>query len=181
MSNPVTGLPPLPETEALRLRTKRLDLLPIAPEHAAEMFEFLNDPALHAYTGGSPPPDVDALRRLYRIWERRIAPDGSELWLNWAVRLRKTGALIGHVQAGVGPDHADVAWVVGTKWQGHGYATEAARGMLEALQGIGVPSFHASIHPMHEASIRIAERLGLHRTDETVGGEQIWVLTGGKT
>jgi len=156
------------------LRTERLDLLPITAEHAPEMFEVLNDPALHTYTGGSPPPDPDALTRLYRIWERRMAPDGSELWLNWVVRLRETGDLIGYLQMGVAPGRADIAWVIGSFWQRRGFATEGARAMVDWLSELGVREIRASIHPDHAASIRIAEHLGLQETEEAVGPERIW-------
>jgi len=174
MSNLAPGLPPLPDPEALLLRTARLDLLPVTVEHAPEMFEVLNDPALYTHTGGSPPPDVGALTRLYRIWERRVAPDGSELWLNWAARLRETGDLIGHLQAGVAPDHADIAWVIGSRWQGRSYATEAARAMVDWLSKLGVHEIWASIHPDHAASNRIAQHLGMQETDVMVGPERIW-------
>ncbi|MGG7611734.1 GNAT family N-acetyltransferase, partial [Streptomyces sp. ZG43] len=36
------------------LRTTRLDLLPLHPDHAAELAPVLADPALHTYTGGEP-------------------------------------------------------------------------------------------------------------------------------
>jgi len=169
-----TGLSPLPGTEALTMRTKRLGLVPITREHAPAMFEVLKDPALYEYLSGSPPVDVAALTRQYEFWEGRTSPDGSELWLNWAIRLDARQQLIGHLQAGVLPDRADMAWILGARWQQHGYATEAANAVVDVLLGLGLREIRASINPNHAASIRVAERLGMRRTNEVFDGELIW-------
>jgi RimJ/RimL family protein N-acetyltransferase len=156
------------------MRTERLDLVPITREHAPAMFEVLKDPALYEYVSSSPPADVAALTRQYEFWEGRRSPDRSELWLNWAIRLNDRQQLIGHLQAGVLPDHAVVAWFLGVPWQHHGYATEAAKAVVDLLLGLGLREIRASINPNHAASISIAERLGMRRTNEFFDGELIW-------
>jgi RimJ/RimL family protein N-acetyltransferase len=168
------GLPALPSP----LRTERLDLLPITRAHAPAMFEVLKDESLYAFTGGSPPADVETLARLYAFWEQRRSPDGAELWLNWVMRLRDQAEWVGHLQAGVQPNHTSIAWTVGAKWQRVGYATEAATAVLAWLLDLGVRDIRASIHPAHAASIRVAERLGFHRTTESSGTELIWQKVG---
>lgn len=171
---PPNGLPPLPGIDALALRTDRLDLIPINRTHAPAMFRILKDPASYEYVTSSPPVDVAALTRQYEFWEGRRSPDGSELWLNWVLRPQGQEELIGHLQAGVLPDHADVAWFLGRQWQHMGYATEAARAVLDLLTRIGVREVRASINPAHAASNRVADRLGLRQTAEIVDGELIW-------
>lgn len=156
------------------MRTERLDLVPITREHAPEMFEVLKDPVLYEYVSGAPPLDVAALTRKFEFWEALRSPDRSELWLNWAIRLRERQQLIGHFQAGVLPDHADVAWFLGVPWQHHGYATEAAKAGVEFLLRLRVREIRASINPNHAASIRVAERLGMRRTSDLSDGELIW-------
>jgi RimJ/RimL family protein N-acetyltransferase len=168
------GLPPLPEIDALALSTDRLDLIPITRAHAPAMFQILKDPALYEYVTGSPPVDVAALTRQYEFWECRRSPDGSELWLNWALRLQGKEELIGHLQAGVLPDHANVAWILGAQWQHLGFATEAAKAVVDLLVRIGVREIRASINPAHAISIAVAERLGLQQTAEIADGELIW-------
>jgi RimJ/RimL family protein N-acetyltransferase len=138
------------------------------------MFEVLKDSALYEYVTGSPPADVASLTRKYEFWEGRKSPDRSELWLNWALQLQGQEQLIGHLQAGVMPDHADVAWFLGVQWQHLGYATEAAKAVMDFLVRIGVREIRASINPAHAASIAVAERLGLQRTAEIADGEAIW-------
>ena len=126
---------------------------------------------------GRPRTDVADRPRRYESWETRMSPDGSELWFNWVLRLRTDDELIGHVQVGVTLDHATVAWILGSQWQNHGYATEAAKAIREwLLEGV-VSKIRASINPAHAASIRVAERVGLVRTNEASGSELIWKLS----
>ncbi len=93
---------------------------PLSVAHAGEMAEVLADPALHAFIGGAPlsPPELRAR------YERLAAgsPDPAVTWLNWVVRLRSEDRLTGTVQATLtdGGRVAEVAWVVGTAWQGRG-------------------------------------------------------------
>ena len=82
------------------LTTDRLVLEPLTRGHAEVMYEVLGDPGLYAYLDDGPPPSLDHLRGVYRQLEARVSPDGSELWLNWAVCLRG-GGTVGFVQATV--------------------------------------------------------------------------------
>lgn len=166
----------MPSPENIRIETARLDFVPIDRSHATAMFEILNDVTLHEFIGGQPPENAEALCRRYETWERRRSPNGTELWFNWVLREREHGDLIGHAQAGVGAHHADVSWVIGSRWQRRGYASEAALRIVEWLVGMGVKEIQASINPDHLASIRVAEHAGLERTNEQSGGELVWRL-----
>lgn len=84
-------------------------------------------------------------------------------------------ALIGYVQATVADgEQAEIAWVVGTQWQGRGYAKEAARALVDWLRGHGVRSVIAHVHPDHRASELVAAAVGLSRTDQEEDGELRW-------
>ncbi|MEV6310859.1 GNAT family N-acetyltransferase [Streptomyces sp. NPDC051840] len=153
--------------------TARLDALPLDVDHAREMAAVLFDPALHEWTGGAP-EDEDTLRARY---ERQSAgsPDPAELWWNWVLRVRADGCLAGYVQATVRGTRAEVAWVVGTRWQGMGYAKEAAAGLVGHLLASGSPrTVIAHIHPGHTASAAVASAAGLRPTERRVDGEVRW-------
>lgn len=158
------------------LGTRRLDLLPLHVEHAEEMATVLSDPALHTFIGGAPDTPA-ALRARY---QRMTAgsPDPTELWLNWVIRLRDESSLTGTVQSTVSrADHgltAEIAWVVGTPWQGRGIATEAAQALVDWLSQQPVRSIVAHIHPDHRASAAVATAIGLAPTDESHDGEIRW-------
>lgn len=159
--------------------TGRLDLLPLRAEHAGEMAGVLSDPALHAFIGGAPAAP-DALRSRY---ERLVAgsPDPTVSWCNWVIRLREQACLVGTVQATITPCGsgrlAEIAWVVGTPWQGRGFATEAARGLVGWLRQQAVETVIAHVHPDHRASAAVAAAAGLTATGHRHEGEVRWRMT----
>jgi RimJ/RimL family protein N-acetyltransferase len=161
------------------IRTGRLTLLPLRAEHAEEMAAALADPGLHAFIGGAPLSPQDLRAR----YERLVAgsPDPAVSWCNWVIQLRDPGCLVGTVQAtisgtGTAPPVAEVAWVVGTLWQGQGIATEAARALVAWLGQQSVPAVIAHIHPDHQASAAVAAAAGLTPTDQLSDGEIRWHL-----
>ncbi|MDQ0748669.1 RimJ/RimL family protein N-acetyltransferase [Streptomyces africanus] len=86
---------------------------------------------------------------------------------------------MGTVQATVAEDRcAEFAWVVGSPWQGRGFASEAARGLVAWLRGQGVQTITAHIHPDHLASAAVAAGAGLAATEEEQDGEVRWRLVG---
>jgi RimJ/RimL family protein N-acetyltransferase len=96
------------------------------------------------------------------------------------VSLRAEGRLTGYVQATVTPDAlgsaAEIAWVIGTSWQGRGIASEAARGLVGWLEG-KVDLVVAHVHPDHAASAAVAAACGLAPTEDVVEGEIRWSRT----
>ena len=160
---------------AEHLATPRLDLIPLQPADADEMVDVLADVRLYAFTGGGPPSREELLARYERQSVGRSA-DGSEDWHNWIIRRRPQGDAIGFVQATItGPrGPADIAWLIGVRWQGHGFAAEAARAVVSWLEGGGVAVITAHIHPSHRASEAVAVRAGLEATDQIDDGERIW-------
>ncbi|AKH84946.1 GCN5 family acetyltransferase [Streptomyces sp. CNQ-509] len=156
------------------LRTARLDLLPLRVEHADEMAGVLSDPALYAFTGGSPPALGELRARYARL--AAGAPGGGTVWGNWVLRVRADGGLCGYVQVTIREEVAEVAWVVGTPWQGRGYAGEAARGLVARLRRLPLRAVVAHVHPGHRASAAVAASAGLVRTDLVQDDEAVWRL-----
>lgn len=156
------------------IRTARLDLLPLRVEHADAMAGVLADPALYTFTGGSPP----ALGQLRTRYARLAAgaPDGGTVWGNWVLRLRADGGLCGYVQVTIRDGVAEVAWVVGTPWQGRGLAGEAARALVARLRRLPLRAVVAHVHPGHHASAAVAASAGLERTDLVHDDEAVWRL-----
>ena len=139
----------------------------------------LADPALHAFIGGTPRTATELEARYARLAAGR-SDDGTEVWGNWVLRVTATGAAAGELQATIpaaGPSTgpALVAWVLGTAFQGHGYAGEAAISLVTRLRAAGW-SVAADIHPDHVASQRVARTAGLELTDQVVDGEQRWLV-----
>ena len=161
-----------------RLDTDRLSLVPLRADDAPEMVQVLGDPNLYTFIGGGP-PTLEQLALRYRAWVVG-SPRAGEVWHNWDIRERDGGEAVGHLQATIVGDgrSSDIAWVVGTAWQGRGYATEAALALVAWLEAEGVTSITAFVHPANLASARVAEHAGLVPTDEIVDGEVAWRRAG---
>jgi RimJ/RimL family protein N-acetyltransferase len=156
--------------------SERVVLEPLRVDHAAEMTQVLADPSLYTFTGDGPPSE-DQLAERYG-WQVAGSPDGTEGWHNWVVRRVGDGRALGFVQATVtgplGNETAALAWVIGTEFQGQGYAREAAALLVRQLAAWGVGSYTADIHPDHIASQAVAASVGLRPTDQLVAGEVRW-------
>jgi RimJ/RimL family protein N-acetyltransferase len=94
------------------------------------------------------------------------------------MRRRRDHQAVGYVQATTWGEAtglaAEVAWVVGTPYQGNGYAGEASRAMVSWLREQGVGMVLAHIRPGHVASERVARVAGLVRTATVADGEVRW-------
>ncbi|MEV8373055.1 GNAT family N-acetyltransferase [Kribbella sp. NPDC056861] len=158
---------------ATTFASERLVMQPLQVEYADAMAEVLADPALYTFTGGEP-PTVESLVERYR---RQVAGPGreGESWLNWVISVTQYDTLAGYVQATVIGDEAEIAWVVGTSWQGQGFAKEAAIALVGWLDAHGAQRITATIHPDHTASAGVAAAAGLSKTDQLVDGEILWV------
>ena len=145
-------------------------MLPLQVEYAGEMTNVLSDPDLYTFTGGEP-PSADTLEARYR---RQLAgPDRTdEQWFNWVIR--HDDELVGYVQTTLTGSTAEIAWVIGTGWQGHGYAKEAARGLVTWLNARGIQRIVAHVHPDHAASAAVTAAAGLTRTEQLDDGEYLW-------
>src|SRR5689334_837416 len=114
-----------PRLTAAPLESRRMSLEPLRLEHAAEAVAVFNDQRLHTYLGTAP----ETFSQLRGRFARQVlghSADGSEDWLNWMLRDRESGEIIGTVQSTVyhsGEFHdgihlvAEVAWVVATAFQ----------------------------------------------------------------
>lgn len=167
---------PIPQV----LETERLILEPLSVDHTTPMVKVLADPVLYEFTGDEP-PTYGELERRYTAQCGGESKDASQWWLNWVIRQKSTGSLIGFVQATVERDIgnlvADIAWVVAPRSQGEGVATEAAQAMVNWLRLHRVKSIVAFVHPEHRASMSVAKKLGLAPTTAIEDGEIRWEST----
>ncbi|MGH2485995.1 MAG: GNAT family N-acetyltransferase [Ktedonobacterales bacterium] len=152
------------------LATERLLLQPLTPAHAAMLFPPLRDQRLYAYIPQDPPPTLAVLEQRFTRLARRRSPDGSEIWLNWALRLTSESLTseslyVGTLQATLRADEtALLAYMIFTPFQGRGYAHEGcARVLNHLVRDYAVRRVIAEIDTRNQPSIALVQSLGFTR------------------
>jgi RimJ/RimL family protein N-acetyltransferase len=144
-----------------QLETERLVLEPLAVSHAALLYPHLRDSTLYEFLDDDPPVSVAILEERYDRWSAGRSPDGREVWLNWAARLRGTEDYVGWFQATVRSRDADIAYLVFAPHQRRGYAREACRAVMAHLTATyDVARVGVTADRHNAASIQLAQSLG---------------------
>jgi RimJ/RimL family protein N-acetyltransferase len=106
----------------------------------------------------------------------------------WAVCLKATGKLIGHITCTLKEPEEFLTWSLGyifnPVYYGHGYATEACRRIVQyAFEELEAHRVEAGCDPANTPSWRLMERLGMRREAHrikagflrmTPDGEPLW-------
>ena len=143
------------------IETERLLLSPLRPEHAAQMWEVLREPALYTWIPRDPPDDVAAVERRFRAVSVGQSADGREQWLNWTAWLRTTREPVGLFEAAVQEDRkAYVAYRIRLALWRQGYAIEGMRAVINTLFSSGVREIEAEIDSRNLRSLSLVSRLG---------------------
>ena len=161
-------MPPTLDTETI-LETDRLLLEPLREMHAALLFPLVSDAAMYRFIPQQPPSELAALAARYRHLERRSPPEGDEVWLNWALRLKINGTYVGLLQTTLRPRKARayIAYEVGVRHQHKGYATEACRRLLALLFEHQVDRVIAEVDSRNAASLALLRRLNFSEDEYT--------------
>ena len=93
----------------------------------------------------------------------QIVADGDRIVL----AVEHDGHVIGDVlvrTAKIADKQAEIGWVFNPGWHGHGYATEAARELIQLVfDDLGMHRVWAQLDPQNVPSARVCERLGLRQ------------------
>ena len=150
------------------LETDRLVLRPYDAGDAPRVLDLLSRPEVVRWLG-SPVPmaDLDAAREW--IESRRRREDADAFDVARAVVDRESGRVAGTVSlsrchrrdTGEFVGEYEVGWTLHPDSHGRGYATEAARALLDDVFARGLPEVWCGVFVGNDASCRVAERLGL--------------------
>lgn len=155
------------------LNTPRLSLTPLKVEDAREMAEVLAHPEIYVYIDDEP-LDEERLSRKY-LTQTSHWDDANTKWRNWVVRLRSTQCAIGYIQATITADECILAWVINPEWQGNGYATEAAKEVIEeTYKELSITLFTSGIDRLNGASRKVAEHLGMSVIQKNANADDHW-------
>lgn len=142
--------------------TERLIIRDFTIEDAPLFQEYLTDADLTKQTSSMPHPFPEGLALEYIEKYHKLKKEGTAIWL--AVTLKETNELIGMVGLMFKPEHkkADVGYLIAKPFWGKGYATEAAKKMVEVgFKEHGLGRISATAFADNPASMRVLEKIGL--------------------
>ena len=157
---PAMAAPERPLQAHPALRTRRLDLRPLAPGDATELHRVCDDPAVRRHLFDDEPVSMGTAGAMIGRSERDFAGGGVGLF---GIRRRDAGGLVGFcgffVVEGVG--EPELAYALLPSCWGRGFATEAARAVAgHALEVAGFRRVLVAADRANAASVRVIERLG---------------------
>lgn len=158
------------------MHTERLLLRPFQEDDLQALYEMQSDEAVVRYLYH----DARSLDEVRPVLARKIAGVAVERegdGLNAAVVLRDTGELVADISLWVvseGHQQGELGFVVHPAHQRRGYATEAARPMLDFAFGtMGLHRVIGRTEARNVSSARVLEKLGMRREAHLVENE--WV------
>ena len=146
--------------------TARLTIAPLRAAHAPLLFPLLADAANYTYIPDSARASIAELMQCFERLERGAPEESAEVWLNWVLLRRDTGAAVGTLQATVTPGvQAWLGYTLTPSAWGQGFASEACAWLIADLpRRYAVPQILASVDVRNLKSIAVLERLGFERS-----------------
>jgi RimJ/RimL family protein N-acetyltransferase len=158
----------------LPISTERLVLRRFRPADAETLAAYRSAPEVARYQSWDAPYPVEKAR--YAV-ESMVAADPEQPgWFQWAIELTAERAHIGDVGVNLHDNlmQAEIGYTVAPERQGHGYATEAVRAVLDHLFRVrGLHRVSAECDARNIASARLLERVGFTR--EGLRRQQTWI------
>lgn len=151
----------------MMIETDRLILRPFRAEDAADVLEYLKEPAVHCFAGMK----LRSLEEAQAEMKKRV----GETEYYFAVVLRETGKVIGEIDAypetgephgeeDRPPDTFSPCWMLNKDYHGKGYAYEAAHAFFSYLfREKGARRIYIYTEDDNIACQRLCERLGMRR------------------
>jgi RimJ/RimL family protein N-acetyltransferase len=158
------------ERMSFHLETERLRLRPWAESDAGDLRD------LHAERGNGT-PTVEYIRTL--IVKQLAATETTGIAL-LPIQRRDEGDFIGYCGLIVGRatvEEPEIAYELFQRVHGRGYATEAARAVLDAATATGRKRLWSTVGAWNTPSLRVLEKLGFERDHVSTHdrGELVWL------
>ena len=152
-----------PTAPTLPLRTERLVLRAAVPSDLSALMGYYGDPLVVRHLLHDVLDEALVAEKLKRF-QANTAPSGVGDALSLVIE--RDGGVIGDVMLrftfGDPPSVAEVGWVLAPASAGQGYATEAARAVIElGFRHFGLHRIFAQLDARNTSSGRLCERLGM--------------------
>ncbi len=154
----------IPSLASIILQTEHLTLRRLTPDDLEDLYALYSDPEVRRYFPEGTLSRAQTLEELNYLIQGY--PGHPELGL-WAVVHSESGRFIG--RCGLipwvidGQAEVEIAYSLAKDWWGQGLGTEAARGIRDyAFETLGLTRLICVIDHDNRASIRVAEKTGMH-------------------
>lgn len=147
------------------IETERLILRPFCEEDAADVFEYLREPAVNCFACMK----LDSVEEAKAVTKER----SGDTEYTFAIVLKQSGKVIGEIDAApeaTAPDMASAAdtfspcWMLNKAYHGKGYAYEAAHAFFDYLfKEKGARRIYAYTEDYNIPCQRLCEKLGMRR------------------
>lgn len=151
----------------MEIKTQRLTLRPIGPEYLLSTYAYAGDRENTRWMMFLPLESLTEARQWLQSfadeWQRPCPKAYEFAILHNGIHIGEAGADFFDR-----PDAAELGWVLHPAYQGRGYATEAARGIVDFIaEHLGIRHFIAHCDAENAASQRVMRKLGMALTDAT--------------
>lgn len=154
--------------------TPRLRLRPLELADTEALYAYRSLPDVCRYVPFTPMAREDIAERISGIWSGRTLEDEGDA-MTLGVELSGSEQLIGDIVLFLrSKEHrgGEVGWIFNPDHSGHGYATEAARALLDLAFGtFGLHRVITRVDARNTASLRLCERLDMRREAHLVSNE----------
>ena len=162
------------------IETERLILKAQSMNEQKRLWQILMIPEVNKYFLTVPPKFRDKLldwNKQEEFYKKEMEHAHDFDVFRWSVFLKETGVCIGRVSCHEGHDEDEnvtdpnirgVGWLIDPFYQGKGYATEAARAMIDYMfTKVDISEIRTGAAIVNPASWLIMEKLGFKRNDYT--------------
>ena len=151
----------------LTITTQRLTLRPLNESDLATTYEYASNPANTQYMLYLPSKTIDDtknfLQRVSSEWQKEIPS-----YYEFAVTLDNHHIGAVSIYLNDSRTEAELGWIINLKYQGRGYATEAAKAVMQySLDALKVNRIVAHCDYRNDASANVMRKIGmtLERSD----------------
>ena len=150
----------------IKIVTERLVLVPLGVDYLDSVNEYALDYENTKYMCHLPKRDSDETLSFLQDVESEWKKD-SPGYYEFAVLYENDhiGSVSVYFEDGIG----ELGWIIKRKYWGSGFATEAAKGLVEYFSQRGCRRFIAHCDTENVASYRVMEKLGMTRTGRSGG------------
>lgn len=151
----------------MQINTKRLTLVPLSMDHLETAYAYSSDPVNTKYMVFLPVDSMEETRKFIEDSQRELEKD-TPGYYEFAVLLGDKHIGSVNLYFDTAPDIGELGWLFLPEYQGRGYATEAAKGLLEwGRDRLGLRHFVAHCDAENRASQAVMKKLGMTLTNAT--------------